>query len=130
MEEKRIILKSEDGTSNEYTLLLLFKSNKKNKEYILYTDETYDYDDNLNIFDRQIISCTQSILRFFNIKNNYKDYIKNLKICDIIELIKSYRMNYYEDANCKYIDKYYEQILERITEKFEENGEEYYFLKK
>ena len=49
MEEERIVLQSEDGTSNEYTLLLLFKSLKKDKEYILYTDETYDYDDNLNI---------------------------------------------------------------------------------
>ena len=52
MEEERIVLQSEDGTSNEYTLLLLFKSLKKDKEYILYTDETYDYDDNLNIFAR------------------------------------------------------------------------------
>ena len=66
MEEKRIILKSEDGTSNEYTLLLLFKSNKKNKEYILYTDETYDYDDNLNIF-----------ARIFNRKNNSVKYIED-----------------------------------------------------
>ena len=40
----------------------------------------------------------------------------------IVELKKEYKV---ED-----IDKYYEQILERITEKFEENGEEYYFLKK
>ena len=40
----------------------------------------------------------------------------------IIELKKEYKT---ED-----IDKYYEQILDRITEKFEENGEEYYFLKK
>ena len=40
----------------------------------------------------------------------------------IVELKKEYKA----DA----INKYYEQILERITEKFEENGEEYYFLKK
>ena len=40
----------------------------------------------------------------------------------IVELKKEYKV---ED-----IDKYYEQILERITEKFEENGEEFYFLKK
>lgn len=65
-------------------------------------NKTYD---NLYIFDRQTISCSQYILHYFNIKNNYQDYIKKIKICDIIELIKSYRMNYYEDASCKYIDK-------------------------
>jgi len=40
----------------------------------------------------------------------------------IVELKKEYKV---DDIN-----KYYEEILERITEKFEENGEEYYFLKK
>ena len=66
MEEERIVLQSEDGTSNEYTLLLLFKSLKKDKEYILYTDETYDYDDNLNIF-----------ARIFNRNNNSVKYIED-----------------------------------------------------
>ena len=66
MEEERIVLQSEDGTSNEYTLLLLFKSLKKDKEYILYTDETYDYDDNLNI-----------LARIFNRNNNSVKYIED-----------------------------------------------------
>lgn len=60
--------------------------------------------ENINIFDRQILYCIQSILKYFNDKNNYKKYIKSIKICDIIELIKAYKMNYYNDTSCKYID--------------------------
>lgn len=49
MKEKKVILKK-DGKENEYTLLKLHKSNRLKKYYILYTDETYDSDDKLNIF--------------------------------------------------------------------------------
>ena len=76
MEEERIVLQSEDGTSNEYTLLLLFKSLKKDKEYILYTDETYDYDDNLNIF-----------ARIFNRNNNSVKYIEDEEEWNEVESI-------------------------------------------
>ena len=58
--------------------------------------------ENINIFDRQIISCVQSLLKYFN--NNFKKYINNLKFYDIIELFKAYKTNFYQDANCKYID--------------------------
>ena len=76
MEEERIVLQSEDGTSNEYTLLLLFKYLKKDKEYILYTDETYDYDDNLNIF-----------ARIFNRNNNSVKYIEDEEEWNEVESI-------------------------------------------
>lgn len=75
MEEKRIIL-SEDGREEEYTLLMLYKSTKMNKEYILYTDETYDYDDNLNIF-----------ARIFNRNNNSVKYIEDEKEWEEVETV-------------------------------------------
>ena len=59
---------------------------------------------NTNIFDIQALSCVQSILQYFNIDDNYKNYIQRLSNYDIIDLIKAYRMNYYQDDNCKFID--------------------------
>lgn len=66
MKEKRIVLKNESGKKEEYTLLMMYKSKRMNKEYILYTDETYDSDDKLNIF-----------ASIFNHKNNSIKDIEN-----------------------------------------------------
>ena len=46
------ILKITDDLDNviEYEILLTFKWTKTNKNYIVYTDNTYDENDNLNIF--------------------------------------------------------------------------------
>ena len=39
-----------DGTELVYEILLSFKWFKTNKVYIIYTDNTYDINDNLNVY--------------------------------------------------------------------------------
>lgn len=39
-----------DGTEKEFEILYTFKSFKTNKDYIIYTDNTYDEKENLNIY--------------------------------------------------------------------------------
>ena len=83
MKEKRIVLKHTDGSEDEYTLLMLFKSTKMNKEYILYTDETYDADDKLNIFasiyNDNTISDIETDEEWIEVENMLDKYINGVE---------------------------------------------------
>ena len=104
-----------------------------------YSDDSKDDDKNENseddeLFMKQLNSFTQMIgnkrERENPLESDMEEKIENLlrkknKMTEgeiILELKKEYKD---ED-----ISKYFEKILERITDKFEENDEEYYFLKK
>ena len=80
MKEKKIILVNELGESKEYTLLKKHKSTRLNKEYILYTDETYDLDDKLNIFagifDNNTISDIENEDEWNEVEGILEEYIK------------------------------------------------------
>lgn len=50
MENKKTFKCIVDNIEKEFEVLYTFKSNKTNKDYIIYTDNSYDENKNLNIF--------------------------------------------------------------------------------
>ena len=47
---KTLKLADESGQEVEYEILIAFKWTKTNKNYIVYTDNTYDENENLNVY--------------------------------------------------------------------------------
>ena len=51
MEDKKVLkLVDENGIENEYEIITAFKWLVTNKNYVVYTDNTYDEDGSLNIY--------------------------------------------------------------------------------
>ena len=50
MENKKTFKCMVDGIEKEFEVLYTFKSNKNNKDYVIYTDNSYDENNNLSIF--------------------------------------------------------------------------------
>ena len=51
MEEKRKIYGTlEDGTKKEYDVILTFKNENNKKDYIVYTDNTFDKENKLKMY--------------------------------------------------------------------------------
>lgn len=48
--EKGTFMLQENGVDKEYTTLLTFYNDRSKKNYVVYTDEIRDEDDNFNIF--------------------------------------------------------------------------------
>ena len=46
----KLIINDKNGQKNEYDILLTFHFNKTNKQYIVYTDNKYNENDELNIY--------------------------------------------------------------------------------
>ena len=49
-DKKYMTLIDEDGKETKYEILLTFKWKKTNKNYIVYTDNTYDENSNLKVY--------------------------------------------------------------------------------
>ena len=49
-EKKKIYTTLKDGTKKEYDVLFTFKNTDNNKDYIVYTDNTYDQNNKLKVF--------------------------------------------------------------------------------
>lgn len=49
-ETKTMKILDNSGKETEYKILLAFKWMKTNKNYIVYTDNTYDTNNNLNVY--------------------------------------------------------------------------------
>lgn len=50
MSEKNMLkITEKDGTEKEYEIIMLFKWSKTKKNYIIYTDNTVDDEDNLRV---------------------------------------------------------------------------------
>ena len=49
-ELKKISTILSNGTKVEYNVILTFKSNKNNKNYVIYTDNTYDQNKKLRFY--------------------------------------------------------------------------------
>ena len=97
-------IKEEKGYYNKF-----YKPNCKycpiNKKCIIKRklNNKLGFNENETILDRLGLSCVIQILKYFNIKDNYKKYITKLKKNDIINLIKAYRLNFFWGDNCKII---------------------------
>ena len=50
MERKHIYETLDDGTKKSYDVILTFHNDDNNKDYIVYTDNTYDEYDKLKIY--------------------------------------------------------------------------------
>lgn len=50
MENKKTFKCMIDGIEKEFEVLYTFKSNKNNKDYVIYTDNSYDENNDLSIF--------------------------------------------------------------------------------
>ena len=50
MDDKKILTITEDGIDKEYEILLAYIWSKTGKNYVVYTDNTKDEEDNLNIY--------------------------------------------------------------------------------
>ena len=50
METKKISTILPDGTKKEYDVILTFKNDKNQKDYMLYTDNSYDQNNKLRIY--------------------------------------------------------------------------------
>ena len=49
-EKYQFVFESEDGKNIDCEVLLSFSMPKKGKNYVLFTDNTYDEDNNLNVY--------------------------------------------------------------------------------
>ena len=50
MDRKTIKTRFADGTTQEYDVILTFKNDYNNKDYVVYTDNKYDDNNKLRIF--------------------------------------------------------------------------------
>lgn len=50
MDRKKIYATAEDGTKKEYDVVLTFKNENNGKNYVVYTDNTYDDEQKLKIY--------------------------------------------------------------------------------
>lgn len=48
--DKKIYATLEDGTKKEYDVLFTFKNDDNNKDYIVYTDNSYDQSNKLKVY--------------------------------------------------------------------------------
>ena len=50
MDKKKIFSTLDDGTKVEYDIILTFKNENNGKDYVVYTDNTYDDEQKLKIY--------------------------------------------------------------------------------
>ena len=78
-EDNTLKIIQNDGTELTYEILLSFKWFKTNKIYIIYTDNTYDTNNNLNVYSA-IYDNTLLPIETDEEKNEIKKRIKELLI--------------------------------------------------
>ena len=76
-----------DNTEKNFEILYTFKSIKTNKDYIIYTDNSYDENKNLNIF--------ASIYYPFDLEKS----LENIESCEEWEEVEKFLENTSGDLN-------------------------------
>ena len=56
MDKKILKLTDVNGIEKEYEILMFFKWFKTNRNYIIYTDNTYNEDNVINLYDAEVIN--------------------------------------------------------------------------
>ena len=78
MDKKKIFTILNDGTKKEYDVILTFKNEKNDNNYVVYTDNTYDDDNKLKIFAALYNPLTGEFLGHVENKEEWKDIVKIL----------------------------------------------------
>ena len=87
MENKKNIKCIIDNAEKNFEILYTFKSIKTNKDYIIYTDNSYDENKNLNIF--------ASIYYPFDLEKS----LENIESCEEWEEVEKFLENASGDLN-------------------------------
>ena len=78
MDKKKIFTILENGVKKEYDVILTFKNEKNNKDYVVYTDNTYDDDNKLKIYAAFYNPLTSEFLGYVKDKEEWKEIINVL----------------------------------------------------
>ena len=78
MDKKKIFTILENGVKKEYDVILTFKNEKNEKDYVVYTDNTYDDDNKLKIYAALYNPLTDEFLGYVEDKEEWKEIINIL----------------------------------------------------
>ncbi len=78
MDKKKIFTILENGEKKEYDVILTFKNEKNEKDYVVYTDNTYDDDNKLKIYAAFYNPLTTEFLGYVEDKEEWKEIIQIL----------------------------------------------------
>ena len=78
MNKKKILKKLKNSKKKEYDVILTFKNEKNEKDYVVYTDNTYDDDNKLKIYAAFYNPLTTEFLGYVEDKEEWKEIIQIL----------------------------------------------------
>ena len=78
IDKRKIFTVLENGMKKSYDVILTFKNEKNGKDYIVYTDNTYDEDNKLRIYAALYNPLTIEFLGYVENKEEWRDIIKLL----------------------------------------------------
>ena len=78
IDERKIFTVLENGMKKSYDVILTFKNERNGKDYIVYTDNTYDEDNKLRIYAALYNPLTNEFLGYVENKEEWRDIIKLL----------------------------------------------------
>ena len=78
IDKRKIFTVLENGMKKSYDVILTFKNERNGKDYIVYTDITYDEDNKLRIYAALYNPLTNEFLGYVENKEEWRDIIKLL----------------------------------------------------
>ena len=78
IDKRKIFTVLENGMKISYDVILTFKNERNGKDYIVYTDNTYDEDNKLRIYAALYNPLTNEFLGYVENKEEWRDIIKLL----------------------------------------------------
>ena len=81
----KIITKLKDGTKIEYDVILTFKSEKSNKDYVVYTDNKIDNQNKLKIYAAVYDPLTNE---FLDVPESREEWNEIYKVLDNVLLVR------------------------------------------
>lgn len=78
IDKRKIFTVLENGMKKSYDVILTFKNERNGKDYIVYTDNTYDKDNKLRIYAALYNPLTNEFLGYVENKEEWRDIIKLL----------------------------------------------------
>ena len=78
IDKRKIFTVLENGMKKSYDVIRTFKNERNGKDYIVYTDNTYDEDNKLRIYAALYNPLTNEFLGYVENKEEWRDIIKLL----------------------------------------------------